>query len=304
MSEVRFDGRVAVVTGAGGGLGRAYAFLLASRGAKVVVNDLGGSFDGVGADTRAAQIVVDEIKAAGGEAVPSYDSVADPESAEKIIQTAIDAFGKVDILINNAGILRDKSLMKMSLEDYRLVMSVHMDGTFFCTKAAFPIMRENNYGRIVSTASGTGVYGNFGQANYGAAKMGIVGFTGCIKHEGAKYNILANVIVPQAGTRMTATVLPPNVVDKLKPDYVAPIVGWLASEQCNVSGQLYMAGAGYFSRAAITEGPGVFLDPDKSITIEDVVEKLPQIQSLEGGREYGSVTEQTMYVLSNLKLDE
>ena len=304
MSEVRFDGRVAVVTGAGGGLGRAYALLLASRGAKVVVNDLGGSFDGVGADTRAAQTVVDEIKAAGGEAVPNYGSVSDPESAEKIIQTAVDAFGKVDILINNAGILRDKSLLKMSLEDYRLVMSVHMDGTFFCTKAAFPIMRENNYGRIVSTASGTGVYGNFGQANYGAAKMAIVGFTGCIKQEGAKYNILANVIVPQAGTRMTATVLPPNVVDKLKPDYVAPIVGWLASEQCNVSGQLYMAGAGYFSRSAITEGPGVFLDPEKDISIEAVMEKLPQIQSLEGGREYGSVTEQTMYVLSNLKLDQ
>ncbi len=304
MSEVRFDGRVAVVTGAGGGLGRAYALLLASRGAKVVVNDLGGSFDGVGADTRAAQIVVDEIKAAGGEAVPSYDSVADPESAEKIIQTAVDAFGKVDILINNAGILRDKSLLKMSLEDYRLVMSVHMDGTFFCTKAAFPIMRENNYGRIVSTASGTGVYGNFGQANYGAAKMGIVGFMGCVKQEGAKYNILANIVVPQAGTRMTATVMPPNVVEKLKPDYVAPIVAWLASEQCNVTGQLYMAGAGYFSRSAIVEGPGVFLDPDKDISIEAVMEKLPQIQSLEGGREYSSVTEQTMYVLSNLKLDE
>ncbi len=304
MSEVRFDGRVAVITGAGGGLGRAYALLLSSRGAKVVVNDLGGSFDGVGADTRAAQLVVDEIKAAGGEAAPSYDSVSDPESAENIIKTAVDAFGKVDILINNAGILRDKSLLKMSLEDYRLVMSVHMDGTYFCTKAAFPIMREQGYGRIVNTASGTGVYGNFGQANYGAAKMGIVGFTNCIKQEGAKYNILANVIVPQAGTRMTATVLPPNVVDKLKPDYVAPIVGWLVSEQCNVSGQLYMAGAGYYSRSAITEGPGVFLDPEGTITIEDVVEKLPQIQSLEGGREYGSVTEQTMHVLSNLKLDQ
>ncbi|MDD3719431.1 MAG: SDR family oxidoreductase [Actinomycetota bacterium] len=303
MAEVKFDDRVAVVTGAGGGLGKAYAMLLASRGAKVVVNDLGGSFDGVGADTRAAQLVVDEIKAAGGEATPNYDSVSDWESAQAIIQTAIDAYGRIDILINNAGILRDKSLLKMTIEDYKLVMAVHMDGTFYCTKAALPHMREAAYGRIVSTASGTGVYGNFGQANYGAAKMGIVGFTNCVKQEGAKYNILANVIVPQAGTRMTATVLPPNIIDKLKPEYVAPMVCWLASDHCDVSGMYFMAGAGYFSRSAIVEGPGVFLDPDKEITIEDVEANIEKIKSLEGGRGYGSVTEQTGYVLSNLKLD-
>ncbi|MHB8780585.1 MAG: SDR family oxidoreductase [Candidatus Geothermincolia bacterium] len=303
MADVGFDDRVAVVTGAGGGLGRAYARLLASRGAKVVVNDLGGAVDGVGSDSSAAQQVVNEIQAAGGEAVANYDSVSEPENAEKIIQTAIDSFGKIDILINNAGILRDKSLLKMTIEDYRMVMAVHMDGTFFCTKAAMPHMRENNYGRIVSTASGTGVYGNFGQANYGAAKMGIVGFTGCVKQEGAKYNILANIIVPQAGTRMTATVLPPNVVDKLKPEYVAPIVAWMCSEKCDVSGNLFMAGAGYYSRSAIVEGKGVFLDPEGDITPEMVVEKLDVIKSLEGGREYGSVTEQTMYVLSNLKLE-
>jgi NAD(P)-dependent dehydrogenase (short-subunit alcohol dehydrogenase family) len=302
MAEVRFDDKVAVVTGAGGGLGRTHALLLASRGAKVVVNDLGGSVDGVGGDETPAQKVVDEIKAAGGEAVPNYDSVSDWESAQKIIQTAIDAFGKIDILVNNAGILRDKSMLKMSIEDYELVRSVHLDGTFFCIKAALPLMRESSYGRIVSTASGTGVYGNFGQTNYGAAKMGIVGLTNCVKQEGAKYNILANVIVPQAGTRMTATVLPPNIVEMLKPEYVSPIVGWLASEQCDVSGQIYMAGAGYFSRSAIVEGPGVFLDPEGEITIEDVVANLDKIKSLEGGREYGNVTEQTGYVLSNLNL--
>ena len=302
MAEVRFDDRVAVVTGAGGGLGRAHALLLASRGAKVVVNDLGGSVDGVGGDETPAQKVVDEIKAAGGEAVPNYNSVSDWESAQKIIQTAIDSFGKIDILVNNAGILRDKSMLKMSIEDYELVRSVHLDGTFFCIKAALPHMREASYGRIVSTASGTGVYGNFGQTNYGAAKMGIVGLTFCVKQEGAKYSILANVIVPQAGTRMTATVLPPNIVEKLKPEYVSPIVGWLASEQCDVSGQIYMAGAGYFSRSAVVEGPGVFLDPEGEITIEDVVANLDKIKSLEGGREYGNVTEQTGYVLSNLNL--
>jgi NAD(P)-dependent dehydrogenase (short-subunit alcohol dehydrogenase family) len=303
MAEVRFDDRVAVITGAGGGLGKAYAMLLASRGAKVVVNDLGGSFDGVGADTRAAQLVVDEIKASGGEATPNYNSVSDWESAQQIIQTAIDAYGKIDILINNAGILRDKSIIKMTLEDYELVRSVHLDGTFFCTKAAFPYMRDAAYGRIVSTASGSGVYGNFGQTNYGAAKMGIIGLTNCLKQEGAKYNILANVIVPQAGTRMTATVLPENILEKLKPEYVAPIVAWMASEQCDVSGCYFMAGAGYYSRSQIVEGPGVFLDPNKEITIEDVVAQLDKIKSIEGGRGYGSVMEQTGYVLSNLKLD-
>jgi NAD(P)-dependent dehydrogenase (short-subunit alcohol dehydrogenase family) len=303
MAEVRFDDRVAVVTGAGGGLGRAHALLLASRGAKVVVNDLGGSVDGVGGDQTPAQKVVDEIKAAGGEAVANYDSVSEWENAQKIVQTALDAFGRIDILVNNAGILRDKSMLKMTIEDYELVRSVHLDGTFFCIKAALPHMREAGYGRIVSTASGTGVYGNFGQTNYGAAKMGIVGLTNCVKQEGAKYNILANVLVPQAGTRMTATVMPPNIVEKLKPEYVSPIVGWLASEQCDVSGQIYMAGAGYFSRSAVVEGPGVFLNPEGEITIEDVVSNLDKIKSLEGGREFGNVTEQTGYVLSNLKLD-
>ncbi len=303
MAEVRFDDRVAIVTGAGGGLGRAHALLLASRGAKVVVNDLGGSVDGVGGDQTPAQKVVDEIKAAGGEAVANYDSVSEWENAQKIVQTALDAFGSIDILVNNAGILRDKSMLKMTIEDYELVRSVHLDGTFFCIKAALPHMRESSYGRIVSTASGTGVYGNFGQTNYGAAKMGIVGLTNCVKQEGAKYNILANVLVPQAGTRMTATVLPPNILEKLKPEFVSPIVGWLASEQCDVSGQIFMAGAGYFSRSAVVEGPGAFMDPEGEITIEDVVANLDKIKSLEGGREFGNVTEQTGYVLSNLKLD-
>ncbi|HOB86594.1 MAG TPA: SDR family oxidoreductase [Bacillota bacterium] len=300
MSEIRFDGRVAVITGAGGGLGRAYALLLASRGAKVVVNDLGGTFDGVGSDTAAAQKVVDEIKALGGEAVANFDSVSQWESAVKIIQTAVDHYGKIDILINNAGILRDKSLMKMEIEDYLKVMAVHLNGTFFCTKAAFAEMRKQNYGRIVSTASAAGVYGNFGQTNYGAAKMGIVGLMNCVKQEGARYGILANTIVPTAGTRLTATVMPPDVVEKVKPEYVAPLVAWLCSEQCDVSGNIFTAGGGYFSRAAVVEGPGVFFDPSREITVEMVVEKLDQIKSLEGGREFGSALEQTGYALSKL----
>ena len=298
MSEIRFDGRVAVVTGAGGGLGRAYALLLASRGAKVVVNDLGGSFDGTGSDSTPAQQVVDEIKANGGEAVANYESVAEWESAQKIIQTAIDSYGKLDILINNAGILRDKSMLKMEDEDYKKVMAVHMDGTFYCTKAALPYMRENNYGRIVGTASAAGVYGNFGQTNYGAAKMGIFGLMRSVKQEGAKYNILANTIVPVAGTRLTATVMPPDVIENLKPEFVAPMVAWMCSDECEVSGQLFSAGGGYFSRIAVIEGQGVMFDLDKEFTVDDVSANIGEIMNVEGGTEFESVTEQTTKVLS------
>jgi NAD(P)-dependent dehydrogenase (short-subunit alcohol dehydrogenase family) len=304
MSELRYDGRVAVITGAGGGLGRGYALLLASRGAKIVVNDLGGTFDGAGADQTAAQKVVDEIKAAGGEAVPNYNSVSEWEGAQGIIQTAVDAFGKVDILINNAGILRDKSIIKMEIdEDYRKVMAVHLDGSFFCTKAAFPIMRENNYGRIVSTASAAGAYGNFGQTNYGAAKLGIAGLMNCLKQEGAKYNILANTLIPVAGTRMTATVLPPAVLEKLKPEYVAPIVAWMVSEECDVSGNIFVAGGGYYSRTALVEGSGVFFDTESPITPEMIVGKLSEIKDISSGQEFGSATEQTGKALSHLKFD-
>lgn len=302
MQEVSFDGRVAVITGAGGGLGKAYALLLAARGAKVVVNDLGGTFDGSGADTTPAQKVVDEIKAGGGEAVANYDSVSEWESAQNIIKTAIDTYGKIDILINNAGILRDKSFLKMEIEDYRKVISVHLDGTFFCTKAAFPYMREQNYGRIVGTASTAGVYGNFGQANYGAAKMGIAGLMHCVTQEGTRYSIMANTIVPMAGTRMTATVMPPDIVDKVKPGYVAPIVAWLCSEQCDVSGKTFFAGGGYFSRGAMVEGPGVFFDPQQEITVDAIAEKIEQIKKIEGGREFASAMEQTGYILNKMNI--
>ena len=300
MSEIRFDGKVAVVTGAGGGLGRAYALLLASRGAKVVVNDLGGTFDGSGADSTPAQKVVDEITTAGGEAVANYDSVSEWESAQNIIKTAVDTYGKIDILINNAGILRDKSLQKMEIEDYRKIMSVHLDGTFFCTKAAFPHMREQGYGRIVSTSSAAGLYGNFGQTNYGAAKMGIVGLMNCVAQEGARYGILANTIVPTAGTRLTFTVIPEDVIAKVKPEYVAPIVSWLCSEDCGESAKIFTAGGGYYSRAAMVEGPGVCLDPNQDISIEMVVEKLDQIRSLEGGKEFASAMENAGQILAKM----
>ncbi|MDZ4133607.1 MAG: SDR family oxidoreductase [Dethiobacteria bacterium] len=300
MEEVRFDGKVAVVTGAGGGLGKAYALLLAARGAKVVVNDLGGTFDGDGSDATPAQKVVDEIKAAGGEAVANYDSVADWDSAQNIIKTAMDSYGRIDILVNNAGILRDKSLLKMELEDYRKIMEVHLDGSFYCTKAAFAHMKEQTYGRIVSTASAAGLYGNFGQANYGAAKMGIAGLMNCVAQEGARYNIKANTIVPTAGTRLTFTVMPEDVIGKVKPEFVAPIVAWLCSEQCDETAKMFSAGGGYFSRAAIVEGPGVVFNADKEISVEMIVENLDKIMTLEGAREYSSAMEQAGTVLSKM----
>ncbi len=300
--DIRFDDRVAVITGAGGGLGRAHALLLASRGAKIVVNDLGGSMDGVGGDNTPAQKVCDEVKALGGEAVPNYDSVSEWDSAQKIIKTAIDSFGKVDILINNAGILRDKSIMKMEIQDWELIMDVHLSGTFFCTKAAFPYMREAGYGRILSTSSAAGIYGNFGQVNYGAAKMGIAGMMLSVRLEGAKYNILANTLVPVAGTRLTATVMPPQVVEMLKPEFVSPIAAYAVSEACTLSGQIFVAGAGYFSRAAIVEGPGVFFDDAAAVSPDDIAAKISEIANLEGAVEYDSAPAQTGHSLSHLQM--
>ncbi len=300
MAEIRFDGRVAIVTGAGGGLGRTHALLLASRGAKVVVNDLGGASDGTGAGTTMAEKVAEEIRSAGGEAVPNYDGVDTWQGGQAIVKTAVDAFGKVDILINNAGILRDKSFMKMEEEDIDKVLSVHLKGAFNVTKAAFPVMRENNYGRIVMTTSATGLYGNFGQANYGAAKLGLVGFMNTLKIEGARYNILVNTIAPIAGTRMTAGVMPPDLVEKLKPDYVSPIVAYMCSEECTDSGIVFVAGAGYFSRAVMVEGPGIILDAKKGVTIEDIRDRLADIKKLEGAQPFNQSNEEIARLVSAL----
>jgi NAD(P)-dependent dehydrogenase (short-subunit alcohol dehydrogenase family) len=301
MAEVRFDGRVAIVTGSGGGLGRSHALLLASRGAKVVVNDLGGAFDGTGSGTSMADKVVEEIRSAGGEAVPNYSGVDTWEGGQAIVKTALDAFGKVDILINNAGILRDKSFMKMEEEDIDKVFAVHLKGAFNVTKAAFPVMRENNYGRIVMTTSATGLYGNFGQANYGAAKLGLVGFMNTLKLEGARYNILVNTIAPIAGTRMTATVMPPDMVEKLKPDYVSPVVAYVCSEECTDSGIVFVAGAGYFSRAVMVEGPGITLDAKKGITIENIRDRLADIKKLEGAQPFSQSNEEIARLSSALQ---
>ncbi len=255
---IRFDGRVAVVTGAGGGLGRQHALALAARGAKVVVNDLGGALDGIGATSKAAEAVVDEIRAAGGEAIANGASVTDATAVQAMIDEAIHKWGRVDILVNNAGILRDKSFAKMALDDFRLVVEVHLMGAVHCTKAVWDAMREQNYGRIVMTTSSSGLYGNFGQANYGAAKMALVGLMQTLSIEGAKNNIRVNCLAPTAATRMTENLMPQAVLRLLQPEAVTPGLIALVGEDAPTR-TILCAGAGAFERAHVTLTEGVFV---------------------------------------------
>lgn len=292
MSKIDFTGRVAIITGAGAGLGRCYALEMAKRGAKIVVNDLGGSRDGVGSDGAAANKVVEEIKALGGEAVPNYDSVATLAGGENIVNTAIKAFGKVDILINNAGILRDKTFIKMDEENWDAVVNVHLKGAFYVTRPAFENMRKNGYGRIVMTTSGAGLFGNFGQTNYASAKMGLIGLTNVLKIEGEKYNIKTNVIVPVAASRLTEDVLPPEFFEKMKPDFVASAVLYMCSEQCVDSGMIINAALGYYSRSAVVTGPGAILsDGVKIPTPEEVMGDWSKIISLDSPKYFNMLPE-------------
>lgn len=302
MSEIRFDGRVAIVTGAGGGLGRAHALLLASRGAKVVVNDLGGSRDGTGGGSAMADKVAEEIRAAGGEATPNYDGVDTLEGGEAIVKTALDAYGKVDILINNAGILRDRAFHNLTEEDWEKVLAVHLKGAFCVTQPAFRVMRQNKYGRIVFTTSAAGLYGNFGQTNYGSAKLALVGLMNTLKIEGQKYNILANTIAPLAGSRLTEDVLPTPVVEALKPELVSPIAAYLCSEECTETGSVWVAGGGYFSRAAIVEGKGVALDPSGEISLEQIRDNWGKIKEMSGAEEFANANAEGLTrIFSNLQ---
>jgi NAD(P)-dependent dehydrogenase (short-subunit alcohol dehydrogenase family) len=293
MSKIDFTGRVAIVTGAGAGLGRNHAIELAKRGAKVVVNDLGGARDGVGSSESAANKVAEEIKALGGEAVPNYDNVATYQGGENIVKTAIDAYGKVDILINNAGILRDKSFLKMEEENWDAVIGVHLRGAYCVTKPAFANMRENSYGRIVMTSSIAGILGNFGQSNYGAAKMGLVGLMNVLKLEGAKYNIKVNVLAPNAGTRLTEDVLPPEVFEQFRVEYVTPPVLYLCSEQCQDSGIIVHNVKNYYNRFAVVMGPGVTVPegPEGVPTPEDVMANWEKVLSLENAKHYNDVND-------------
>jgi NAD(P)-dependent dehydrogenase (short-subunit alcohol dehydrogenase family) len=274
MADISFDGKVAIITGAGGGLGREHAMLLASRGAQIVVNDLGGSVDGTGGSQGPAETVAKEIEAAGGVAVANTDSVATPEGGEAIVKTALDTFGRVDIVINNAGILRDKAFHNMTPDLLDPVLDVHLRGAFNVTRPAWAKMREQGYGRVVNTASAAGVLGNFGQTNYGAAKMGLVGFTRVLAVEGAKYNIKANAIAPIAKTRMTEELLGP-MADKLAPELVTPVVAWLCSEDCPVSGEVYSVAGGRVARMFIGVTQGYF---KADLTLEDVRDHWDEIR--------------------------
>ncbi len=292
--EIRFDDQVAIVTGAGGGLGRIHALELAKRGAKVVVNDLGGARDGSGKGSATpAQKVVDEIKALGGEAIANYDNVATSDGGENIVKSAIDTYGAVDILINNAGILRDKSFIKMEPENWQAVLDVHLNGAYNVTKPAFKVMREKGFGRIVMTTSAAGLYGNFGQTNYSSAKMGLAGLMNTLKLEGKKYNIKVNTVAPIAASRLTEDILPPELFEKMKPEFVSPLVLYLCSSKCEETGNIYNAGMGFFNRAAVVTGPGTTIgDGTNPPTIEDVVENLEKISSLKNGKVYFELNEQ------------
>ncbi|HVV74452.1 MAG TPA: SDR family NAD(P)-dependent oxidoreductase [Mycobacteriales bacterium] len=299
MAEITFDGRVAIVTGAGGGLGRTYALELARRGAKVVVNDLGGSVDGTGGEHTAAQKVVDEITAGGGEAVPSYDSVSTPEGGENIVKTAVDSFGKVDVVINNAGILRDKSFAKLTWEDLDAVLDVHLKGAFYVSQPAFKVMKENGYGRFVFTASNAGVFGNFGQTNYGAAKMGLVGLSNIIAIEGEKAGIKSNVLCPVAATRMTMELLG-DFASQLEPELVTPLVTYLASEACDKTHEIFSAAGGRYARVFVGLAPGWYGGKGHVPTAEDVLDNIDQIEKQDGYIVPGSVGDELGALVSVL----
>lgn len=290
-TRIRFDERVAIVTGAGSGLGRAYALELAKRGCKVVVNDLGGAIDGTGGSKSAADAVAEEIRAAGGVAVPSYDSVATSEGGASIVNTALEHFRKVDILINNAGIIRDRSFTRMDWEDWDAMMRVHLYGAYNVTRPAFVAMRTGNYGRIIMTTSAAGLFGNFGQTNYGAAKLGVVGLMNTLKLEGDKYNIKVNTVAPLAATRLSEKVMPPGLSETLKAEYVVPLVVYLCSEQCQPSGDIFNAGAGRYSRVAIVVGRPTSLASEGEIpSVETMAANLPQIRDLEDVQEYANAS--------------
>lgn len=297
IKSLDFTGRVAIITGAGGGLGRAYALELARRGARIVVNDLGGARDGTGGSVSAAQAVVDQITQAGGTAIANGANVTDAHQVDAMVAQAISAFGKIDILINNAGILRDKSFGKMSVQDWRLVIDVHLTGSAICARAVWPGMRANNYGRIVMTTSTSGIYGNFGQANYGAAKAGVVGLMNTLCIEGGKNNIHINAISPTAATRMTEDMMSQDMLAALGPENVVPGVVFLCSEQAP-NRRILLAGAGTYAHARLMESKGVFL-PENERTAENIAAHWQGITDMDGAFEVMTGSEHVGRILAN-----
>jgi len=281
--SIEFEERVAIVTGAGTGLGRSHALQLAARGARVVVNDLGGGRDGSGGSLTAAESVVEEILAAGGSAIANGADVTDEAQVSDMVASAIDKWRRVDILVNNAGILRDKSFAKLPLDDWRSVVDVHLNGSAYCCHAVWPYMREQRYGRIVMTTSTSGIYGNFGQANYGAAKFGVVGLMNVLCIEGAKYNIHINSLAPSAATRMTEDVMPEDMLEQLAPEHVTPAVLFLVSKDAP-NRKILLAGAGVYTVAKLIEAQGIKLPPGQR-TAENIAAIFNQIDNVDGGIE-------------------
>jgi len=288
MSRISFENRVAIVTGAGEGIGREYALDLAERGARVVVNDIGIHPE----EGPTAERVVDKIRKAGGDAVANHDSVATMQGGKNIVNTALENYGKLDILINNAGILRDRTFMKMTEEEWDLVIGVHLKGAFCVTQPAVKAMKENNYGRIIFTASSSGLYGNFGQSNYGAAKMGVIGIMNTLKLEVDKYNIKINTIAPNADTGMTRGVFPQEVAQRIKPEFNTPIVTYLCSRENQESGMIFTMSAGWFARSAIVSGKGCCIgDTIREITAEEIHDQFHEIKNIEHAKPYGNCGE-------------
>jgi NAD(P)-dependent dehydrogenase (short-subunit alcohol dehydrogenase family) len=295
---IRYDNKVVIVTGAGGGLGRCHALEFAKRGAKVVVNDLGGAVDGTGGNSAAAEAVVKEITDAGGQAIANGASVTDDAGVQHLIQTTMDKWGRIDVIVANAGILRDKSFSKMEIKDFDAVVQVHLMGTVKPVKAAWEIMKKQQYGRIIVTTSSTGLYGNFGQTNYGAAKLSLVGFMNTLKLEGAKDNIKVNAICPVAGTRMTENLMPPQMLEALKPEYVTPAVVFLASDDAP-TGVIISAGAGVFSSAEIVESNGVNLG--HGATADTVAEYWSKISDFTGAKHFTMGGEHGAHIFERMK---
>ena len=286
MKKISYDGKVVIVTGAGAGLGREYALEFARRGAQVVVNDLGVAVDGSGATNSAADRVVEEIKKEGGKAVANYDSVATVDGGKSIVSTALNTFGRIDVLVNNAGFLKDKSFNKMSIDEWDAVMGVHLRGAFCVTQPAVAAMREQGYGRIILTSSTSGIFGNFGQSNYAAAKMGVVGLMNVLKLETAKYNIHINTIAPNAYSRMTESLLPQELASKPQAKFNVPMVVYPCSEECKENGSIFIMGAGWYAKTAIICAPGVCLgDGSRDIYAEEIRENFAGITDLKGAKQ-------------------
>jgi NAD(P)-dependent dehydrogenase (short-subunit alcohol dehydrogenase family) len=300
MDPVSFDGHVAVITGAGGGLGRSHALTLAQRWCRVVVNDLGGTPDGSGASESPADLVVKEIVAAGGEAVANYDSVSTPEGGAAIIQTALDAFGTVDIVVNNAGILRDKSFTKIPPADFDVLVDVHLRGAFHVSQPAFAVMKDKGFGRFVHTTSAAGLFGNFGQGNYAAAKTGLIGLSNVIAIEGAKHNINSNVIAPIAKSRLTEDLLGP-LADSVRVEQVTPLVAYLCSPQSTISHEIYSVGGGRFARVFLGLTPGWWGGNDTDLTPDDIAAHIDEIRDETGYIVPGTVTDELMQFMTLLK---